>query len=144
MNKKLLLIAGIVIVLLSVFAAAAFRPEAVAAEDEIPLTLPAEVTVEEAAQLREEGAISSHPYDKVVVFLRLFLVLSQGIGLNNVKLDVQAHIWHWSFFRFIHHLSPAVAEFGVVIFIDWCLKDKVDQNHDFMAFEFDSIFLHYL
>lgn len=56
MNKKLLLIAGIVIVLLSVFAAAAFRPEAVAAEDEMPLTLPAEVTVEEAAQLREEGA----------------------------------------------------------------------------------------
>jgi len=56
MNKKLLLIAGIVIVLLSVFAATSFRPEAVAAKEEIPLTLPAEVSVEEAAQLREEGA----------------------------------------------------------------------------------------
>lgn len=54
-NKKLILIAGIIIVLLSIFAATAFRPAA-AQEEAVTLSLPQEVSVEEAAQLREEGA----------------------------------------------------------------------------------------
>jgi len=56
MNKKTTLIAGIVIVLLAIFAATAFRPAAVADQAEIVETLPDEVSVEEAARLREEGA----------------------------------------------------------------------------------------
>lgn len=55
-NKNLILIIGIAIVLLSVFAATAFRPGATTEEAAVSVSLPAEISVDEAAQLREEGA----------------------------------------------------------------------------------------
>ena len=55
-NKKLILIAGIIIVLLSIFAATAFRPTDVTQEEAITVSLPQQISVDEAAQLREEGA----------------------------------------------------------------------------------------
>jgi len=55
-NKTLILIVGIAIVLISVLAATAFRPNAAAQDDTVTLSLPQEVSVDEAARLREEGA----------------------------------------------------------------------------------------
>lgn len=55
-NKKLILVAGIIIVLLSIFAATAFRPTDVTQEEAITVSLPQQISVDEAAQLREEGA----------------------------------------------------------------------------------------
>ena len=55
-NKKLILIIGIVIVLLSVLAATAFRPTKALQVDAPTVSLAQEITVEEAAQLREQGA----------------------------------------------------------------------------------------
>jgi rhodanese-related sulfurtransferase len=55
-NKKRILIAGIVIVLVSIFAATAFRPTDAAQEDAVVVSLAQQVSVEEAVQLREEGA----------------------------------------------------------------------------------------
>ena len=55
-NKKLILVAGIIIVVLSVLAATAFRPAATAEEAAVSVSLPTEISVDEAAQLREEGA----------------------------------------------------------------------------------------
>jgi rhodanese-related sulfurtransferase len=54
-NKKLILIIGIAIVLLSVVAATAFRPTDAAQEEAVTVSLPQQISVDEAAQLREEG-----------------------------------------------------------------------------------------
>jgi len=55
-NKKILLLAGILIVLVSIFAATAFRPTATAVDEVVTAPLPTVISVEEAVQLREEGA----------------------------------------------------------------------------------------
>ncbi|MDX9865018.1 MAG: rhodanese-like domain-containing protein [Anaerolineaceae bacterium] len=56
-NKILILITGIAIVLLSIFSAAAFRPIDAVQAGAVSQALAAQVSVNEAAQLREEGAL---------------------------------------------------------------------------------------
>jgi rhodanese-related sulfurtransferase len=55
-NRNLILIIGIAIVLLSVFAATSFRSADVAQADAVTISLATTISVDEAAQLREEGA----------------------------------------------------------------------------------------